>query len=391
MNIYLPYTRLPSEYQEVEYIGTTGTQYITTSITPNTNTQVEVKIEVTTTAMDKTIFGTNRWSTYYHLTPYSNTWYYWLNGSESHAWTYSNVVWTQYEVVYNNSNSQLSINWTEVWSTSWTTSTNPLEIAKRASDNTKWVFKYFYFNVYNKSTSEYLLKLVPCYRKSDNVIWMYDLVNNQFYTNSWTGTFSKGNDVTMPVLKNIYIGEYKGIVFDFQNNWLSWCTLSWDYTSYSEVESWQWIKFYWPNTSWNMWLVVSLPSSVFWKAIKQLVLDCYYPESWYWRWKWFWCFTSAYNYWFRYSREQNEFGNIWFSDWQTTSQNIGLITGEIKITMNFWDWVISWTVNNTSFSVSNSVANTIRDSFIDWTFRLVMVNRWTTSVSYLRKATIITV
>ena len=209
MNIYIPYTaRLPSAYQEVEYIETTGTQYITTSITPNTNTQVEVKIEVTTTAMDKTIFGTNRWSTYYHLTPYSNAWYYWLNGVESHAWTYSNVVWTQYEVVYNNSNSQLSINWTEVWSTSWTTSTNPLEIAKRASDNTKWVFKYFYFNVYDKSESKYIMKLIPCYRKSDSVIWMYDLVNNQFYTNSWTGTFSKGNDVTMSVLKNIYIGEY---------------------------------------------------------------------------------------------------------------------------------------------------------------------------------------
>ena len=37
---------------------------------------------------------------------------------------------------------------------------------------------------------------------------MYDLVNNQFYTNSWTGTFSKGNDVTMSELKNAYIGEY---------------------------------------------------------------------------------------------------------------------------------------------------------------------------------------
>lgn len=36
---------------------------------------------------------------------------------------------------------------------------------------------------------------IPCYRKSDGVIGMYDLVENKFYTNSGTGTFIKGNDI----------------------------------------------------------------------------------------------------------------------------------------------------------------------------------------------------
>jgi hypothetical protein len=36
---------------------------------------------------------------------------------------------------------------------------------------------------------------IPCYRKSDNVIGLYDLVNNVFYTNAGTGTFLKGADV----------------------------------------------------------------------------------------------------------------------------------------------------------------------------------------------------
>jgi hypothetical protein len=35
---------------------------------------------------------------------------------------------------------------------------------------------------------------VPCYRKSDNVAGLYDLVNNGFYTNSGTGTFTVGAD-----------------------------------------------------------------------------------------------------------------------------------------------------------------------------------------------------
>ena len=36
---------------------------------------------------------------------------------------------------------------------------------------------------------------VPCYRKSDNVIGLYDTVEGKFYTNAGTGTFTKGADV----------------------------------------------------------------------------------------------------------------------------------------------------------------------------------------------------
>ena len=34
---------------------------------------------------------------------------------------------------------------------------------------------------------------VPCYRKSDNVAGLYDLVNNVFYTNQGTGNFIVGS------------------------------------------------------------------------------------------------------------------------------------------------------------------------------------------------------
>lgn len=36
---------------------------------------------------------------------------------------------------------------------------------------------------------------IPCYRKSDNVIGMYDIVNNVFYINQGTGIFIKGPNV----------------------------------------------------------------------------------------------------------------------------------------------------------------------------------------------------
>jgi hypothetical protein len=37
--------------------------------------------------------------------------------------------------------------------------------------------------------------LIPCYRKSDNEIGVYDIINEKFYTNIGTGTFTKGADV----------------------------------------------------------------------------------------------------------------------------------------------------------------------------------------------------
>ena len=50
-----------------------------------------------------------------------------------------------------------------------------------------------YFKIYNNGTL--VCDLVPCYRKSDGVIGMYDLVQRAFRTNIGTGTFTKGGNV----------------------------------------------------------------------------------------------------------------------------------------------------------------------------------------------------
>ena len=61
---------------------------------------------------------------------------------------------------------------------------------------------YFYnkyqlrhFQAINNYSGNLIRDMYPCYRKSDNVIGMYDVVNAVFYTNSGTGTFVKGADV----------------------------------------------------------------------------------------------------------------------------------------------------------------------------------------------------
>ena len=87
-----------------------------------------------------------------------------------------------------------------------------LEIWKDWFTYEKWVWVFGYHNTrtdgvgYKSSNKLYKLDiydengthiydLVPCYRKSDSVIWMYDIINDVFYTNEGSGTFTKWSDV----------------------------------------------------------------------------------------------------------------------------------------------------------------------------------------------------
>ena len=221
MNVYLPNKRLPSTYQEVEYIWSSWTQYINTDIKLNQTHTIELKLNINS--------NLNQWDKFY---------WWWDDGSmlfaqyEKSSWT---AIQNRIKITNKSSNNMYSTNpqtisawWTHIFihsntsfyidgvsqstttATTFTMNTWLNIFAMWNSQSTgreKSSYKLYYMKIYN-SNSSLAYDFVPCYRKSDNVIWLYDLVNNQFYTNAWTGTFSKGNDVTMAVLKNAYIGEY---------------------------------------------------------------------------------------------------------------------------------------------------------------------------------------
>ena len=195
---------IPAEYQEVEYIQNTWTQYIRLWLTPTTSTQCETKIELTTTEQDITVLWTYYNSTsvsshlYYHLTPYQNKRYFATYNAESNWWTYSPTIWKQYTIVFNNASNYLNVDWVNIVSVSWTAwySWSDLCVWARATNNARyWKFKYFYFKVYDKSQQKYVRDLVPCYRVSDGVIWLYDKITWNFYTNSWSWTFLKWREI----------------------------------------------------------------------------------------------------------------------------------------------------------------------------------------------------
>ena len=199
------YPAFEMEYQKVEYIQSSGTQYINTLVNPTSSTKVQTKIMVTGTSE-------NWWPIYWVFYNFaSNTrfcwWYenwwvwFWYGGNNGannivQVWMNTDITIEQYTSWWVSHNIA---NWTDnsySWA-SFTAQNYPMFLFARnntTSDIDRRLYlKMYYFKIYSWDTlTKYF---VPCYRKSDNVIGMYDLVNDVFYTNSWTWTFTKWPDV----------------------------------------------------------------------------------------------------------------------------------------------------------------------------------------------------
>lgn len=187
-------SRLPAEYQEVEYIESTkgGGQYIDTEIVPNGMTKVILDFEWKD---DFSAWGgiVGRYVDGKH---FAVVWSDRDNTAEIRHGTYfsSNSTF--------NRNKRTVLNMGEVLTT-WIDGNVSYSRQTFNSDfnflifayslNAKHWWKLWRFTCYEGE----LLKadFIPCYRKSDNEIGMYDLVTNTFFTNAGTGTFLKGADV----------------------------------------------------------------------------------------------------------------------------------------------------------------------------------------------------
>jgi len=195
--------RLPDTYQEVTYIESSGTQYINTGYYAKGTSQFKLKVYNKTSS--GVLFGA-----------YNTDWttgcgYYHSNSSTGHDWIhyYNNTGTDEYgstnsiqEIYYNKGTiyvngtlthsenaKSFTINYpTYIFTGNWTGSR-----IEQPVDS-----KLYYFKILENGTL--IRDFVPCYRKSDSVIGLYDLVNDTFYTNAGTGTFTKGEDHNTPLV-----------------------------------------------------------------------------------------------------------------------------------------------------------------------------------------------
>lgn len=204
--------RIPSEYQEVEYLESTGTQFIDTGFCPNNGKYVFamkiVPTEVPTNSDYFRVFGNVSGSSnnvYRFQTRINGSQYRFCPSFGTRASSEQTVNQSYY--IRNNVPYEITINGIDQsysvgdFSSSFPLTaggTNETPIVIFASARTvdlRSKFRLYYFSVTGEDTQT-ILNLIPCYRKSDSEPGMYDTVSGTFYTNSGTGTFLVGNDVS---------------------------------------------------------------------------------------------------------------------------------------------------------------------------------------------------
>lgn len=170
--------RLPVEYQEVEYIETTGAQYINTWYVPQSWDTATIKFNMLTCTWDE------QWIFAVWANP---NWYRaWVNN-----WTWETWNWFTYDTTWLN---------TDIIAT-WNCSRNFTKECYLFAQNEngtpyhlyKGTMKLYSCIIYRNWDA--IRDFVPCYRKLDSVIGLYDLANWVFYTNDWTWTFTKWPNV----------------------------------------------------------------------------------------------------------------------------------------------------------------------------------------------------
>ena len=200
------WSRLPSGYTELEYIESTGTQYIDTGYRPNPETGVKVDFQYTDLTQQQSVFavyGDNSNSSSFSYSLYinylSNLAYAYTNGAgnwqntgiaantDRHIWEF-NCIKKLWDLDSGNFNA--------LQGSATNTAINSMCLmASKNVDNT--VSYYGNIKLYSFEIYEYgvlLKKFIPC-KNSNNQAGLYDIVNGVFYGNSGTGTFIEGPEV----------------------------------------------------------------------------------------------------------------------------------------------------------------------------------------------------
>ena len=179
-------SRLPSEYQEVEWIGSDGSgQYIIVEQRTATYPYFPFSLDDTFKIKISSLANTDRMSAC-AVASYAEL-------------LINNLVMSARFYVSGNPSSVVLIEdepceYDFYVSKVFNLRYSPfLLFAYNINGNYSFKGKIYYFR-WNRGADVYK-ELVPCYRKSDNEIGMYDIINDIFYTNQGTGTFTKGDDV----------------------------------------------------------------------------------------------------------------------------------------------------------------------------------------------------
>lgn len=200
---------VPIAYQEVEYIQSSWNQYIDTWWCISPNTKISVTFQFTSSTTQQRVFWI--WTDTSRSSSTDISFCVYINWSNKRARATQNWVGNREttNVSYNTNKNTFILSNTNftILNANWGTVYNASNGANitRTSNHGFWLMTRWKIdeNVFNRNASwrlyraqvrennELVRDYYPCYRKSDNVIWLRDKVNRVFYTNAGSWNFTK--------------------------------------------------------------------------------------------------------------------------------------------------------------------------------------------------------
>jgi len=198
---YVSGGRLPSEYQEVEWIGSTNYElnYIDSGIVADDDVGIKCTMEFNSTSTNMWTGGGMLDDTTRLGTPVA------LNSTQlNFNWKKFNVINVPYslDTPYEFKGNFLNDRKQTFGGVDYMTNISTISASKniylftmnkngvpQLMANTK-IYSYQL-----SKGADIVRDFVPCYRKADGEIGLYDTVTKIFYTNQGSGTFTKGQDV----------------------------------------------------------------------------------------------------------------------------------------------------------------------------------------------------
>lgn len=192
---------LPSDYTRLEYIESTGTEYIDTGVKPTQNTRVITKIANAPATTEQQLFGSRSGTSSsdrflflaagdtkkYRNDFYNNN----INIDSAFNFPYTFIVDKNKENLYLNgklAGTNTAGTFTGAYNM-FIFAANTAGTANKCQAGTQ----FYYFKIYENNT---LVKYFIPVKNSSDALGMYDLVNNQFHANLGTGSFIAGPSIT---------------------------------------------------------------------------------------------------------------------------------------------------------------------------------------------------
>lgn len=195
----------------IEYIESTGSQYIDTGIIP-TNHRVKMKFEKTTSENgsvlgsygDATPDNTN----VYEFVWYNGKWYFAPKSSKYQGWQgsfYPNTNYYPTEVIeldFNTYDKKILMNGFYVADTyGSSTAVMPMYLFTQSGNVMPCPMKLWYAQIYNRATEELVRDFVPAVDEN-GVVCLYDNITKAYFYNQGDGEFTGGCNIVLGGGKN---------------------------------------------------------------------------------------------------------------------------------------------------------------------------------------------